>query len=76
MTAMRVIVSWVYVNTGSVLFAQLMHISSTASLVVFSPPRVTAGQETLWYFVYAAALWTVVALLTLNNGLSLSHRAA
>ncbi len=56
MTAIRVLIAWVYSNTKSVLLAQLFHAFSTGSLVVFSPPRVTAAQESLWYAVYAAAL--------------------
>ncbi|MGH9518896.1 MAG: CPBP family intramembrane glutamic endopeptidase, partial [Terriglobales bacterium] len=36
MAAMRVLISWLYANTRSVLLAQLMHISSTGSLVIFS----------------------------------------
>jgi hypothetical protein len=45
MTAMRVLISWLYINTKSVLIAQLMHIGSTGSLVIFSPPAVSASQE-------------------------------
>src|ERR1700740_679883 len=55
MTAMRVLIGWVYVNTRSVMITQLMHASSTGSLVVFSPPHVNAAQEALWYLVYAVA---------------------
>jgi membrane protease YdiL (CAAX protease family) len=63
MTAMRVLISWLSARTNSVALAQLMHAVSTASLVVFSPPRVSAAQETTWYAVYAVALWLVVAVL-------------
>src|SRR2546430_4049892 len=34
---------------------------------IFSPARVTAAQESLWYVVYAAALWLVVAVIALFN---------
>ena len=68
MTAMRVLIAWVYTNTKSVLLAQLLHACSTGSLVIFSPSRVTAAQETLWYAVYAAALWLVVAILAVIYG--------
>lgn len=63
MTAMRVLICWIYSNTKSVLLAQLMHISSTGSLVIFSAPRVTTGQEVTWYGVYAGALWVVVLVV-------------
>ncbi|HME11736.1 MAG TPA: CPBP family intramembrane glutamic endopeptidase [Candidatus Acidoferrum sp.] len=68
MTAMRVLISWTYVHTQSVLLAQLLHICSTGSLVTFSPSQVNAAQETLWYALYAADLWLVVAILALSYG--------
>jgi uncharacterized protein len=71
MTAMRVLIAWIYVNTKSVLLAQLMHASSTGSLVILSPPLVTPGQETLWYAVYACALWAVVAIVVIAYGKNL-----
>jgi len=73
-TAMRVLIGWMYVYTQSVPLAQLMHASSTGSLVMLSPPRVNAGQEVLWYFVYGAALWLVVALITAWFGRELKLR--
>lgn len=63
MSAMRVLIALVFTNTNSVLLAQLMHISSTGSLVLFSPLRVTAGQEVTWYAVYGSALWIAVAIV-------------
>lgn len=63
MTAMRVLISWMYTNTKSVLLAQLMHMSSTGSLVIFSPARVNAPQEAVWYLVYGTVLWLVVAIV-------------
>ena len=65
MTAMRVIIGWVYCNTGSILLPQLLHASSTASLVLFSPIPILPAQETLWYAVYAGLLWIVVAVIVL-----------
>ena len=75
MTAMRIVIAWVYANTKSVLLTQLMHVSSTGSLVIFSPGRVTAAQETLWYSVYAIALWAVVAIIVLNYGQDLTQQS-
>lgn len=71
MTAMRVIIAWIYSNTESVLLAQLMHATSTGALVIFSPPGVNAAQETQWYFAYACALWIVVAVITAIFGTNL-----
>jgi membrane protease YdiL (CAAX protease family) len=64
MTAVRVLICWVYCNTQSLLFAQMMHASSTAALAVFGPPQLTARQEAWWYAIYAFALWIVVAIIT------------
>lgn len=63
MTAMRVLISWINANTGSILAAQLLHISSTGSLVIFGAPHVTARAETLWYAAYGGVLWLAVILL-------------
>lgn len=64
MAAVRVLIAWFYERTQSVALAQLIHISSTGSLVVFSPPAVTPIQEASWYALYAAALWLLVLVLT------------
>lgn len=72
-TAMRVLICWVYRNTQSVLLAQLLHISSTASLVVFSAPQLTARQEVLWYGLYGLTLWIAVALVASAFGFQLTR---
>jgi membrane protease YdiL (CAAX protease family) len=63
MTAMRVLIAWIYTNTKSLWLAQLMHVSSTGSLVIFSAAHVTAGQEALWYALYGTLLWVAVAII-------------
>ena len=76
MTAMRVLICWIYTNTKSVSMAQLMHVSSTGSLVLFSPPRVTAAQEVMWYALYAILLWLTVAFVVRSNGKNLGTHLA
>jgi len=79
MTAIRVLICWVYCNTNSVLLAQMFHASSTGALATLGPAVVTASDEALWYIVYALLLWTIVACViarfgtTLANGPRLSH---
>ncbi len=75
MTAMRVLIAWLCTNTNSVLLAQILHAVSTGSLVVFSPARVSAGQEALWYFAYAGALWIAVLVVRFVFGPGLSGRS-
>ena len=71
MAAMRVLICWIYTNTQSVALAQLMHASSTGSLVVLSPSGVTPAQEAMWYAIYALALWLIVGILAMIGGKSL-----
>ena len=68
MTAMRVLIAWIYTNTESVLLAQLMHVSSTGSLVIFSAARVTAVQEAMWYALYGTVLWAAVGIVVKTFG--------
>lgn len=74
MTAMRVLIGWLYVNTGSVFGAQILHMASTGALVVFSAPRVDPQQEAGWYGLYALALWLVVAAIVQVYGSGLMRR--
>ncbi len=76
MTAMRVLICWMYANTASVLLAQLMHVSSTGSLVIFSATRVTAAQEVMWYGLYGASLWLIVGIVATLYRNSLTRRPA
>jgi uncharacterized protein len=68
MTAMRVLIAWIYTKTNSVLLTQLMHISSTGSLGMFSAPRVTAVQEVIWHALYGGVLWVAVAVALSTSG--------
>jgi uncharacterized protein len=71
MTAIRVLICWVYVSTGSLLMAQLLHAASTGALVALSPPHISAAQEAFWYGVYACFLWlTVGAVCRYSGGLT------
>jgi membrane protease YdiL (CAAX protease family) len=74
MTAMRVLIAWIYTNTESVLLAQLMHVSSTGSLVLFSAARVTAVQEAMWYALYGTVLWVAVGIVVKTFGRRLGRQ--
>jgi uncharacterized protein len=73
-TAMRVLIAWIYTNTESVLLAQLMHVSSTGSLVLFSAARVTAVQEAMWYALYGTVLWVAVGIVVKTFGRRLGRQ--
>ena len=51
LAAIRVLIAWTYVHTGSLRMAQLLHASSTGFLVILSAPRVAPAQEAFWYFL-------------------------
>jgi membrane protease YdiL (CAAX protease family) len=68
MTAMRMIISWIYTRTGSIMLAQFQHAMSTGCLVVLGPNGVTAGQETVWYAVYGGILWILVLVALSLSG--------
>jgi membrane protease YdiL (CAAX protease family) len=71
MTAMRVLLVWVYSNTGSLLLAQLTHASSTGFLIMFDPTQISPENGTLWYAVYAVVLWIPAAIVIARFGKSL-----
>lgn len=75
MIGLRVLISWAYANTKSLLLVQIMLGLSMGSLVVLSPTAVSATQETTWYAVYAGALWVIVGLVAVVNSpwLALRH---
>ncbi|MGH9450918.1 MAG: CPBP family intramembrane glutamic endopeptidase [Terriglobia bacterium] len=75
MTAMRVLIAWVYVNTRSVPLAQLLHAVSTGALVAFSPAGVSPAQEAFWYGVYAVGLWITVGIMVAIYGKRLQRPA-
>lgn len=61
LTAYRVLVAWAYRHTGSLLLAQLMHASFTGGQALLEPRAASVTEGLLWYGVFAAALWIVVA---------------
>ena len=64
--AFRVLLVWVYDRTGSLLVAMLMHASQTATTLIFAIPA-TDIQAVVCNLVYAAALWTFVAVVGMVN---------
>lgn len=67
-TALRVIVVWLYKRTDSLLIAQLTHASYTGGLLLLAPIGLGPTQTTLWMSAFSIALWIVVgALVALNR---------
>ena len=61
LTAYRLLMTWVYVNTQSLLLAVLMHASYTGWLFVLYPAT-SPKQSLIWQSVFAAALWGAAAV--------------
>ena len=74
LVALRVLIAWLYTNTGSIRLAQSLHASSTGFLVFLGAHGVSAGQEALWYAGYAAVLWLVVGVVVALCGRTLLVR--
>ena len=62
LTAYRVLMTWVYANTQSLLLAMLMHASYTGWLLVLYPST-SFKQGLVWQTAFATSLWVVVAVV-------------
>jgi len=62
LTAYRVLMTWLYANTRSLLLAVLMHASYTGWLLVLYPAT-SFQQGLIWQMAFAAALWLGVAVV-------------
>ena len=71
MTAMRVLLVWIYANTGSLLLAQLTHASSSGFLAILGPAILSPAEETLWYAIYAVILWIPAIIVVARYGKTL-----
>jgi membrane protease YdiL (CAAX protease family) len=73
LTAFRVLMVWVYERTGSMLVAMLMHVSLATFTFILTPPL---GGAPYWIigFACAAALWVIVAAVSLAQGGNLSQQ--
>ena len=69
LTAYRVLMTWVYANSKSLLLAVLMHASYTGWLFVLYPAT-SSAQGFVWQTGLAVALWIVVAVVMAR----LAHR--
>ena len=74
MMALRVLLVWIYSNTGSLLLAQLTHASSTGFLLILSPSPISPANETLWFAVYAAILWIPAVIVVMRYGKTLKRK--
>ncbi|HMQ33635.1 MAG TPA: CPBP family glutamic-type intramembrane protease [Chloroflexaceae bacterium] len=64
LTAYRILMTWVYSHTGSVLIAQLMHLCFTGAFITLEP-ALAQPLALVYRLVIALTLWLLVGLLTL-----------
>jgi membrane protease YdiL (CAAX protease family) len=62
-TAYRVLMSWAYSHTGSLLLAQMMHASFTGGQALLMPALTPSATGMAWYVIFAGALWVAVAIV-------------
>lgn len=62
----RVLMTWVYVHTQSVLVAMLMHASYTGWLLVLFPAT-SPAQNLIWQSAFAISLWCAAAAVLSRN---------
>jgi uncharacterized protein len=65
LTAYRVLMTWVFANTHSLMLAVLMHASYTGWLLVLYPAT-SFEQGLVWQSAFAVALWLVVAVVLVS----------
>lgn len=70
LTAYRVVIAWVYDNTGSLLLAQLTHASFVFGQAVFEPTTSSPENYLLWYGLFAGVLWVLVGFLWARGDVS------
>lgn len=65
--AYRVLMVWVYDHTGSLFVAMLMHASLTASTLFILAPAAQGVPLMIYYVVFTAVIWAVVAAVAATN---------
>ncbi len=69
--ALRILIAWVYANTGSLFLAIMMHGSSSGFYGVFTVNLVDPELRVIFYLVYGAVLWVPALLVILKYGRTL-----
>lgn len=73
LTPYRILMTWVYVNTRSLLLAVLMHASYTGWLLVLFPAT-SFTQGLLWQSAFAVMLWVAVTVVLRTSALRVEAR--
>ena len=60
----RVLMTWDYTHTESLLVGQLMHAGSAGGQDMLEPIALAAAEKAFWYGIFAAALTVVAIIIT------------
>jgi len=63
----RILMVWVYEQTGSLLIMIIMHFSLTACSIAFSPTMMSGWQVFIYGFSIAAVMWVIAAAVVFAN---------
>jgi hypothetical protein len=75
LTAYRLLMTWVYQNTGSLLVAQLMHAFYTGTQVVLTPAATSFAEGLLWKSILAVCLVLFAAIVAVTYGKNLNRQS-
>lgn len=70
----RVLMTWVYDRTESLLLAILMHVSFIATWTACTPVTIKGWALLVYYLAFSAALWVIVAVVAVANHGHLSQQ--
>ena len=73
--ALRVLISWVYVNTSNLLLAILVHGSSSGFYGFFTAALSDPELRAVFYLVYGAVLWVPALVVMLKYGKTMKSEA-
>ena len=67
LTGYRVLMTWVYSHTTSVLVAMAMHASWTGWQFFLTPASTTQGQDVVWHLLLSAGIWVVALIAVMRS---------
>jgi membrane protease YdiL (CAAX protease family) len=67
LTGYRVLMTWVYAHTSSVLVAMAMHASWTGWQFFLTPSATTQGQDVVWHLLLSAGVWAAVLVVAFRS---------
>jgi hypothetical protein len=71
----RVLMTWVYARTGSLLMAMFLHAALTASVRIFDPLAISGVPILIYNLALGAVLWIAVVPLVFSSSVSVRNPA-